>query len=195
MKTNTDKPMKTPTKSEGSRLTISVKPDTGNSRVSPPTPDINLVPALLKLKNILVPIDFSWPSKKALEYAVPFARQFGAKITLLFILDPPVYTGDIGYVPMEMDNEGSLKAATKKLEELADQAMEPDLLEQTLVRTGRPFQEITDIARRLNTDLIIIATHGYTGLKHVLLGSTVERVVRIAPCPVLTVREEEHEFV
>ena len=187
--------MKTPTKPNRSRLTISVKPNPANDRTSTPAPEINLVPSLLTMKSILVPIDFSWPSKKALEYAVPFARQFGAKITLLFVLEPPVYTGDIGYVPMEVDNEGSLKAAAKKLAELAELAVEPELLEQTLVRTGRPFQEITDIARSLNTDLIIIATHGYTGLKHVLLGSTVERVVRIAPCPVLTVREEEHEFV
>ena len=129
MKTNTDKPMKTPTKSDHSRLTISVKPDTANGRTSTPAPEINLVPSLLKMKSILVPIDFSWPSKKALEYAVPFARQFGAKITLLFVLEPPVYTGDIGYVPIELDNEGSLKAAAKKLEELAEQAVEPELLE------------------------------------------------------------------
>ncbi len=153
------------------------------------------MPALLKIKSILVPVDFSLPSKKALEYAVPFARQFGAKITLLFVLEPPVYTGDIGYIPLEVDNEASLKAATAKLNELAAQAVEPELLDQSLVRTGRPFQEITDIARSLNTDLIIIATHGYTGLKHALIGSTTERVVRHAPCPVLSVREIERDFL
>ncbi len=184
--------MKTPTKPDRARLSISIK-----AGVSPslPAADLNLAPRLLKLNRILVPIDFSWPSRKALQYALPFARQFGAKITLLFVLEPPVYSGDIGYVPMEVDDAGSLKAAGEKLKDFAQQALDADLLDQTLVRSGRPFQEIADAARELDTDLIIIATHGYTGLKHVFLGSTVERVVRHAPCPVLTVREQEHEFV
>ena len=187
--------MNTPAKPDRSRLSISVKPGPGGGATSQPAPEINLVPSLLKLNSILVPIDFSWPSKKALQYALPFARQFGAKITLLFVLEPPVYSGDIGYVPMEVDAAGSLKAAGEKLTELASQVIDPELLDKTLVRTGRPFQEIADAARELKTDLILIATHGYTGLKHVFLGSTVERVIRHAPCPVLTVREEEHEFV
>jgi nucleotide-binding universal stress UspA family protein len=63
------------------------------------------------------------------------------------------------------------------------------------VRTGTAFLEIAEAAKSLEADLIIIATHGYTGLKHLLLGSTAERVVRSAPCPVLVVREHEHEFV
>jgi nucleotide-binding universal stress UspA family protein len=67
---------------------------------------------------------------------------------------------------------------------------------QTLqVRHGRAFQEIAEAARSLPADLIIIATHGYTGIKHALLGSTTERVVRHAPCPVLVVREGGREFV
>jgi nucleotide-binding universal stress UspA family protein len=64
-----------------------------------------------------------------------------------------------------------------------------------VVRLGHPYQEITDAARELKVDLIVISTHGYTGLKHVLLGSTAERIVRHAPCPVLTVREKEQDFV
>ena len=63
------------------------------------------------------------------------------------------------------------------------------------MRTGRAASEIVEVAKERNTDLIIISTHGYTGLKHVFLGSTTENVVRYAPCPVLTVREHEHEFV
>lgn len=63
------------------------------------------------------------------------------------------------------------------------------------IRMGRPFSEITEVAAEMNVDVIILATHGYTGLKHVLLGSTAERVVRHAPCPVLTVRVPEHDFV
>jgi universal stress protein A len=70
-----------------------------------------------------------------------------------------------------------------------------DLNKTTLLRSGRPAYEIVEAAKRLDTDLIIISTHGHTGLKHVFLGSTAENVVRYAPCPVLTVREHEHEFV
>ena len=68
-------------------------------------------------------------------------------------------------------------------------------MEKALVRYGRSFHEIAEAARTLKVDLIILSTHGYTGLKHALLGSATERVVRHAPCPVLVVREREHEFV
>ena len=71
--------------------------------------------------------------------------------------------------------------------------MPAGVVEQTLVRHGVPYVEVTDAARTLKMDLIVITTHGYTGLKHVFLGSTAERIVRHAPCPVLTVREKEHD--
>ena len=66
---------------------------------------------------------------------------------------------------------------------------------ETLQRLGVPYEEIVDVATELAVDLIVIATHGYTTLKHFLLGSTTERVVRLAPCPVLVVREGERDFV
>ena len=66
---------------------------------------------------------------------------------------------------------------------------------ETLQRLGVPYEEIVDVAKELAVDLIVIATHGYTALKHFLLGSTTERVVRLAPCPVLVVREGERDFV
>jgi nucleotide-binding universal stress UspA family protein len=65
----------------------------------------------------------------------------------------------------------------------------------TLLRTGQPHTEIVEAARELGADLIVLSTHGHTGLTHALLGSTAEKVVRHAPCPVLVVREKEHEFV
>ena len=84
----------------------------------------------------------------------------------------------------------------RELERVVKQAgVSPKLIEKTLVRFGRSFHEIADAARTLKVDLIVIATHGYTGLKHALLGSTTERVVRHAPCPVLVVRENEKESV
>jgi len=156
---------------------------------------IDLVPSLLKLRSILVPIDFSAPSRKALRYAVPFAEQFGAKLTLLAVVEP-FATPDFGAFPLAPQEDRVLKAVKDRLDLLCKQeALNPRLLEKALVRSGKPYFEIASAAASLKSDLIIIATHGYTGLKHTVLGSTAERVVRHAPCPVLVVREHEHEFV
>ena len=94
-----------------------------------------------------------------------------------------------------LETDKTKEAAKGRLETLSRQARIPArMLEKLLVRFGTPFAEIADAARSLKVDLIILTTHGYTGLKHVFMGSTAERVVRHAPCPVLTVREKEHEF-
>jgi nucleotide-binding universal stress UspA family protein len=155
---------------------------------------IDLVPALLPLKSILVPIDFSEISKKALHYAVKFAEQFGARITVLNVIEP-VATPDFAYHPLMLEADKAKEAARTRLETLCSgMKISQSLLDKPLTRYGTPFAEICDAARKLKVDLIIITTHGYTGLKHVLMGSTAERVVRHAPCPVLTVREKEHEF-
>jgi nucleotide-binding universal stress UspA family protein len=162
---------------------------------SGPDDVIELVPALLKIKDILVPVDFSEPSLKALKYALAFAEQFGAKLFLLHVVEP-VVVPDFASVPMPMDNNRLATSAKARLEHLCKRrGLERRLVHKKLVRTGTPFREITDAARALKVDLIVIATHGYTGLAHAILGSTAERVVRHAPCPVLTVREKEHEFV
>lgn len=149
---------------------------------------------MIAVREILVPIDFSEASKKALQYAVPFAEQFGARLTLLYVVEPVNVPDFVS--PLLMENDRVVKVAKGKLDLLCKQkAIDPRLVRKTLVRTGTPFQEITGAARTLKVDLIIIATHGRTGVKHALLGSTAERVLRHAPCPVLTVREREHEFV
>ena len=83
----------------------------------------------------------------------------------------------------------------ERLGTLVRDRVDPALVEALLVRDGAPFDEICKAAKEIESDLIVIATHGYTGLKHVFLGSTAERVVRHAPCPVLIVRERERDFV
>ena len=150
----------------------------------------------LKLRSILVPTDFSTASKKALLYAVAFARQFGAKLTLLYIMEP-VATPDFAMAfPLAMENERVTLECKRQLERIArEEDLEPALVEKILVRHGRAYDEITRAAKSLKVDLIVMSTHGYTGLKHVLMGSTTERVVRHASCPVLVVRPTEHEFV
>lgn len=156
---------------------------------------IELVPAKLGLRSILVPMDFSPESLKALKYAIPFAEQFGAELILLNVVEPLPFA-DLSAFPLALENEQVVSACQAKLETIARHKSLPrGLVSKTLIRQGQSFQEITETARKLKVDLIIISTHGYTGLKHALLGSTAERVVRHAPCPVLVVRNHERDFV
>jgi nucleotide-binding universal stress UspA family protein len=98
--------------------------------------------------------------------------------------------------PKAGDFEDRLAIAEKNLRGLTDLYHAADSLTvQANVRVGLPSDDIVEAARELDSDLIVIATHGYTGWKHLCLGSTAERVVRCAPCPVLVVREKEHEFI
>jgi universal stress protein A len=150
--------------------------------------------APFRIKNILVPIDFSDCSKKALRYAVPLAKQHGATVTLLHVVRTPIYPGDeyVDFAPIEADIR---KGAEKELASLAIEEIPGTVKETTVIRNGSPTLEIIDSAKALAADLIVISTHGRTGLKHVLLGSVAEHVVREAPCPVLVVREVEREFL
>lgn len=151
---------------------------------------------LMNIKSILVPVDFSPESEKALAYAVPFARQFGAKVTALHVVEPTATADFLSSFPLVIDSDKLIADCKKHLDRVvADLAIEPKFMDATLVRYGRAFHEITQTARSLKADLIIISTHGYSGLKHALLGSTAERVVQHAPCPVLVVRPRERDFV
>ncbi len=153
--------------------------------------------APFKLKNILVPIDFSACSKKALQYAIPFARQFNATLTLVHVVQSNYLPGgefsggyDFARAEKELRESGGQQLAKLVLEEVDE-----SVPVKTVVRSGPPVQEIVAAARELESDLILLSTHGRTGLKHVFLGSVAENIVRLAPCPVLVVREQEREFV
>ena len=146
-----------------------------------------------RIKSILVPIDFSKPAEKALDYAISLGKQFGAKLTLLNVIEP-FPTPDFAYYPLVMENDKVVAETKKRLEQVPVKAgVKAELVEKLLVRNGVPFREITDAARMLKVDLIVISTHGYSGLAHVFMGSTAERVVRHAECPVLVVRGRPEE--
>ncbi|MDD8018125.1 MAG: universal stress protein [Bacteroidota bacterium] len=150
----------------------------------------------IALKHILVPIDFSENSKKALRYAVPLAHQFNASITLINIVEPTVFPSDFGFGQMSFpDVEKEL--FDKAEEELRSVAKEiPSAIPNDVaVKTGIPFVEVTNYANDEQIDLIIVATHGRTGVEHILFGSTAEKIIRKAPCPVFVVRAEEHDFI
>jgi universal stress protein A len=146
---------------------------------------------MLSINSILVPIDFSDYSLKALDYAIDFSERFNAKLILVFVIEPMIYPTDFtfgeivpsGFEPKLEEN------AVNELKKLAEDKIGDKINFETTIRTGRPFLEIISAARELDVDLIIIATHGTTGVEHLLFGSTAEKVVKKAPCPVLTLRE------
>jgi universal stress protein A len=144
---------------------------------------------IFNLKRILVPVDFSPCSKKALQYAIPFAQQFDAELTLLYVLqpNPPM----LEMAPVETEN---VRDATRELEALRG-TVPAAIRAGAVVRTGQPHFEIIEVAKQSGSDLIILSTHGRSGFERVLLGSTAEKVIRHAHCPVLVVREHEHEFL
>jgi nucleotide-binding universal stress UspA family protein len=156
---------------------------------------IELAPRVFRIRRILVPIDFSKPASKALRYAASFARQFDAKITLLHVCPLPYYPAELGSAPVVMpQREPPAAVIHDRLAAEARRLLPAKMCSRSLIRVGPAFDEVCKAARELRSDLIIIATRGHTGLKHVLLGSTAERVVRHAPCPVLVVREAEQDF-
>ncbi len=149
----------------------------------------------LNFKKILVPIDFSEVSRKALCYAASLARQFGGVTSVLHVIEPPPYP-EFGYAHLPIKGAKLKQAAENQLEALRNQPpLNSAVCATASVRNGNAVHEIVSEAEEQKADLIILSTHGHTGLAHMLLGSTAEKVVRHAPCPVLVVREREHEFI
>ena len=151
------------------------------------------------IKRILVPVDFSDPSMQALEYAIELIRPHRAEIVVLHAVEPIYYPVtadlygpgyDIGGVFREMEASGR-----KHLARLAADLQKRHLSARALLRVGTPAQVIVDAAKKLKADLIVMSTHGRTGLVHALLGSVTEKVVRSAACAVLTVRAKAKRTV
>lgn len=151
----------------------------------------------ISLRRIMVPLDFSEPSKNALRYAVSFAKHFGAELVLVYVIEPMVYPPDFSFGQVGIPNiEKELRErGQKELGRLIQADVAGQVVARSVIRTGKPFLEIINLARKEDVDLIIIATHGHTGVEHIIFGSTAEKVVRKAPCPVLVVRSPEHEFI
>ena len=150
----------------------------------------------LRLRKILVPIDFSEPSRKALAYATSFAKQFNAELLLfhavpLLPMPAPIYL-DQGETEARLHEEATKQLAQWQ-KELSSQV---SVSAKAVVRHGtNAYDQIVTAATEYNIDLIILGTHGRAGAARWFIGSTAERVVRHAPCPVLVVRERGHDFV
>lgn len=154
---------------------------------------------MIRLNKILVPLDFSEFGKHALRYGCEFARRFGAELHLLHVVEDiyPMVPEAGMLLPVQGDYLAELQASARKaLEKLPETEWSQGIAEIIRhVETGTPFLEVIRYAKAHEIDLIVVGTHGRTGLVHMLMGSVAEKIVRKSPCPVLTVRPEGHDFV
>lgn len=145
-----------------------------------------------QIRKILAPVDFSEASGKAVQYALAMAGEFGAEVILIHVIEPYPILPELPAAAVEMQAalETQAKSQMRHLESRIT-----DVQCRSIVCVGNPARRIAAEASSQQADLIVLSTHGRTGFAHALLGSVAEHVVRIAPCPVLVVREREREFV
>jgi nucleotide-binding universal stress UspA family protein len=152
---------------------------------------------MIQLERILVATDFSDHSRVALQYGVELAKAFQAELILFHAVERPDMISQIppageGYFPPNYQEIQEQQAQAECERMIGESGLSSGRI---IISTGSPFVEIIRVAREENVDLIIVGTHGRGAIIHLLLGSVAEKVVRKAPCPVLTVRHGEHEFV
>ena len=150
---------------------------------------------LIAYRLFLVPVDFSEHSKKTIQYARRLAALTGAGIRLLHVFQIPEYPAAF-YHGLYLENEAvkihletAKCEATARLSLIAEQMHASGLHAEPILRHGNPYEEIVNAAEELGVDLIVIGSQGYTGLGRLLLGSTADRVLQYAPCPVLVVKD------
>lgn len=150
-------------------------------------------------KRILWPTDFSELSLLGGRYARGFCDVFGAKLHIVHVIPPPL-SPDMSVivpaeVPLAVSEPEMVAAAEAALQNLVDEQFGGDETIEIAAIYGNPWTAICKYAHDNEVDLIVVATHGRTGLRHVLIGGTAERIVQHAPCPVLTVKDPEREFL
>jgi nucleotide-binding universal stress UspA family protein len=152
---------------------------------------------MIRLKKVLVPTDFSDSARHAFSYGLSFAAEYEAELVLLHVVENLTvgYASDLFPVPMAEVFQEISGYAKAELQKLAEEARKRGVSVTELVVQGKPSAEIIRHAAENEVDMIVLGTHGKGMLDQALFGSTTERVVRRAPCPVLTVRKPEHEFV
>jgi nucleotide-binding universal stress UspA family protein len=151
---------------------------------------------MINLQRILFPTDFSEFADRARPYAVDLAKQFGATVTVVHVITGPQFMFGYGAVlPTGSISEQIRTHASERLGKEADLFEADGVKAEIALLEGKDANELVDFAKKSKADLIVMATHGRSALKQVLMGSTAEHVVREAPCPVLTIRHPEHEFV
>lgn len=149
---------------------------------------------MINIKNILCPVDHSDCSKEALKYAVSFAIRDKSKLYLLHVIDIRAFGESITTMTPQMPDDETLKQLKTKLLDCIPEEMRDDMDVEALVIQGIPFVEIISTAKKNDIDMIVLGSHGRTGIAHMMMGSVSEKVVRKAPCPVLTVRTSDQKF-
>lgn len=151
---------------------------------------------MVNIKNILCPIDYSVYSEMALKYAVEFAEKYQAKLYLVHVLDIRVYDiNDPDLYNVTIIDEETIDKLRERLLKCVNEDTKSKISVEAIIIQGVPFAEIIRTAKECKIDLIVLGTHGRTGLSHAIMGSVAEKVVRKAPCPVLTIRHPEHDFI
>jgi nucleotide-binding universal stress UspA family protein len=146
---------------------------------------------MTRFQTILVPVDFSAHSDKALDCALMLAKTFGAQVHLLHAYHLPIQVATPDQVIIPRDFWTAVRdSAARKLEKALHKVEAAGITGETHLAELPPAQAITQTAEKISADLIVMGTRGLTGLKHVLLGSVAERTIRSAPCPVMTVKDE-----
>ncbi len=141
-------------------------------------------------KNILLTTDFSEISAKAVPHAISIAKKYRSKIYVIHVLEPILSPAEYSWAGVQVENieDSREEFAEKNLLSWCSQNLPPDLDTRILVRKGIAINEILTAVDEYSLDLIVMATHGHTGLSHVLFGSTTERVLKRSHIPVLTIR-------
>ena len=167
-------------------MSIEEQPSPSTSSIPSNLPTASFVDESLRIQTILVPLDLSEESYRALEFALPLAQRFGATVHVVHVYEGARQLSSIATAPVLWSDE---EIAGRLAEQVRRRFGACPKTEDCHVRLGKPFQEIISTAREITADLIVIATHGHGGWKHLALGSTAEKAIRHAPCPVLIVRE------
>ncbi len=148
---------------------------------------------MVEFGKILIPTDFSESAENASLYALSLAEKYGSKIYVAHVIEPFTYTSDLG---IDMGDQYQVMEATAKkfLDDIVTSIKEKHIDVEGILLSGEPFVEIIKYVKQEQINLIIMATHGRSGIEHMLLGSVAEKVVRKSPCPVLTVKKAGQTF-
>ncbi|RLA04717.1 MAG: universal stress protein [Gammaproteobacteria bacterium] len=142
---------------------------------------------VLSAKHVLAPLDFSDPSMKSLDAAVELAKSYEGKVLIAYVAEPAPFSPEL-VVSADGYEKKVTEKAQKRLEEICQKHIADGVETSYQICFGNPYDEIIDLANSKQVDLIVMATHGHSGLRHLLIGSTTEKVVRAATCPVLTMK-------
>ena len=151
---------------------------------------------MVAFKEIVMPTDFSEHSLRAVDYGVEIAERFSSHLTLIYVIEPLLQAADLTWTTVDFEelNKAHKKTAENKLAQIDEERVSKESPCDTAILFGKPFVEILKFAREENADLIVMATHGRGAISHLLMGSTAEKVVRKASCPVLTVKHPKQLF-